>query len=144
MNYCHLWRTRKQTEKLSDIYDGKIWQDFQIFNGKDLLADPHTLGLMLNIDWLKPYKHVQYSVGAIYLSIMNLPRQLRFKYENILIIGLIPGPNEPQHDINPFLRPLVSELLRFFDGIEMNVTDEGAMCMIKWVHRAHANWVKIR
>ena len=133
MNYCHLWRTRKQTEKLSDIYDGKIWQDFQKFNGKDLLADPHTLGLMLNIDWLKPYKHVQYYVGAIYLSIMNLPRQLRFKYENILIIGLIPGPKEPQHDINPFLRPLVSELLRFFDGIEMNVTDEGAMCTIKCV-----------
>ena len=133
MNYCHLWHTRKQTEKLSDIYDGKIWQDFQKFNGKDLLADPHTLGLMLNIDWLKPYKHVQYSVGAIYLSIMNLPRQLRFKYENILIIGLIPGPKEQQHDINPFLRPLVSELLRFFDGIEMNVTDEGTMCMIKCV-----------
>ena len=71
MNYCHLWHTRKQTENLSDIYDGKIWQDFQKFNGKDLLADPHTLGLMLNIDWMKPYKHVQYSVGAIYFSIMN-------------------------------------------------------------------------
>ena len=88
---------------------------------------------MLNIDWLKPYKHVLYSIGAIYLSIMNLPRQLRFKYENILIIGLISGPKEPQHDINPFLRPLVSELLRCFDGIEMHVTDEGAMCTIKCV-----------
>ena len=133
MNHCHLWHTRKQTEKISGIYNGRIWHDFQIFNGKDLLADPHTLGLMLNIDWFKPHKHVQYSVGVIYVSIMNLPRELRFKYENILIIGLIPRPKEPQHDINPFLRPLVSELLRFFDGIEMNVVDEGAMCMIKCV-----------
>lgn len=76
---------------------------------------------MLNIDWFKPCKHTEYSVGVIYLTIMNLPRQIRFKQENVLLIGLIPGPKEPKHDVNSFLYPLVRELLEFWDGVKMEV-----------------------
>ena len=31
----------------------------------------------------------------MYLTILNLPRKIRFKQENVLLIGLIPGPKEP-------------------------------------------------
>ena len=134
MNNCKLWHNLKLKENVyCDIYDGNIWKEFQNYEGEELLSDSHTLGLMMNIDWFKPYKHVQYSVGAIYLGIMNLPRELRFKPENILLVGLIPGPREPQLDINPFLRPLVSELLEFFDGAQMSVNDEGMTCKIRCV-----------
>lgn len=71
---------------------------------------------MLNIDWFKPCKHVEYSIGAIYLTIMNLPRNVRFKQENVLLVGLLPGPREPKRDINAFLDPLVQELLAFWNG----------------------------
>ena len=81
----------------------------------------HTYGLMLNVDWFKPCKHTEYTVGAIYLTIMNLPRTMRFRQENVLLIGLIPGPSEPKTDINPFLAPLVQELQRFFLGVEMYI-----------------------
>ena len=86
--------------------------------------DPRTLktiALIINVDWFRPYKHLTYSVGVLYFAIMNFPREYRFKRENILPIGIIPGPQEPKHDINSLLEPLVQELLLFRDGLPMSV-----------------------
>ena len=73
-----------------------------------------NLTLMLNIDWFCPFKHGRYSMGAIYMCLMNLPREIRFKPENIILIGLIPGPTEPKLTIDSFLKPLVDELMEFW------------------------------
>jgi len=57
------------------------------------------------------FKHSQYSVGVLYLIILNLPRSIRFKPENVIIAGIISGPSEPiYNEMNSFLRPLVKEL----------------------------------
>ena len=48
---------------------------------------------------------------------MNLPREERFKPENVIIVGIIPGPKEPKGNINSFLKPLVDELIDFWDGV---------------------------
>ena len=48
---------------------------------------------------------------------MNLPREIRFKRENVIIVGLIPGPTEPPEVINSYLRPLVCELLKLWSGV---------------------------
>ena len=53
-------------------------------------AEGINLMLSLNIDWFQPYKHTAFSVGVIYLAVLNLPRDLRFRKENILIVGIIP------------------------------------------------------
>ena len=47
------------------------------------------IGFMLNVDWFNPFKHGNYSMGAIYLSILNLPRQLRFREQQAILVGLI-------------------------------------------------------
>lgn len=108
---CELWRQRNIPENtLCDIYDGQVWKEFQFVDNKPFLAAQHNLGLMLNVDWFCPFKHSPYSVGVIYLTIMNLPRHLRFKKENIILVGLIPGPHEPPLHINSYLDPLVDEL----------------------------------
>ena len=66
---------------------------------------------MSNVDWFQPYKHVQYSVGAIYLIVLNLPCNLRYyRKENMILVGIIPGPYEPSLGINSFLEPLVIDL----------------------------------
>ena len=62
-----------------------------------------------------------YSVGAVYLSIMNLPRSQRYLRQNVLLVSMIPGPKEPKHDINTYLSPLVDELKVFWDGVVMKV-----------------------
>ena len=99
----------------SDIYDGEIWKSFLVSEGEKFFLpeklDEH-LGLSLNVDWFQPFTHSAYSTGAIYAIINNLPRSIRFKPENILILGLLPGPHEPKlHEINNYLAPLVNELV---------------------------------
>ena len=78
---------------MSDVYDGRVWKSI---NGEDFLADRYTLGLLINVDWFQPYKHISYSVGAI----LNFPRQIRNHRENTIVVGIIPGPNEPKKHIN--------------------------------------------
>ena len=64
-----------------------------------------------------PYSHTVYSVGAVYLTVMNLSRSVRYKQKNIILLGIIPGPSEPEHDINNYLQPLVDELLKLWKGV---------------------------
>jgi len=86
------YKKRNNEENLlRDIYDGRIWKENEKFFEKSGI----NLGLMLNIDWFCPFSRTKSSVGAIYLSIMNLPREERFKKENMILIGIIPGPKEP-------------------------------------------------
>ena len=73
---------------LGDIYDGRIWEDF--------LAQKYSWCLALNVDWFQPFSHVTDSVGALYMVILNLPRELRYKRENMILVGIIPGPREPK------------------------------------------------
>ena len=49
----------------------------------------------------------------MYFSNLSLPQYERFKAHSIILIGMIPGPNEPSN-LNPFLAPLVSDLNRLF------------------------------
>ena len=37
------------------------------------------------------------------------------------MVGLIPGPHEPRHDINAFLDPFVTGLKTFWNGVELSV-----------------------
>ena len=36
-------------------------------NGRDFLSRRYSFGLMMNVDWFQPFKHTNYSVGAIYV-----------------------------------------------------------------------------
>ena len=113
---CEAWRKLNTDESncLSDVYDGKIWKDWKFY-----LDVPGNLLLMLNVDWFRPYKHTVYSVGVIYLVIQNLPRTVRFKPENIIIVGTIPGPHEPKLTINTYLKSMVDELLALWKGVQI-------------------------
>ena len=125
IDMCQLWRKQVSSE-LSDIYDGRIWKEFQAVHGKPFLSNAFNLAFMLNIDWFQPYKHLTSSVGAIYLTIMNLPRSVRFRRENVILIAIIPGPHEP-HDINPYLEPLVNELVDLWTGMTFQINDGSQM-----------------
>lgn len=61
------------------------------------------------------------------MCLVNLPREIWFKPENIILIGLIPGPTEPKLTIDPFLRPLVDELMDFWKGIMIPIGEKKAL-----------------
>ena len=57
----------------------------------------------------------------IYLTILNLPRDIWYKPENIILVGIIPGPAEPKYTINSYLTPLVLELNEaWIEGIQLS------------------------
>ena len=94
-----------------DMYDGAVWKNFFSLYYKPFLQQPYNLCLQLNVDWIQPFDHTQYSIGIIYLFVENLPRGDRYKMENVILVGCIPCPKEPKGNINAFLKPLVDELL---------------------------------
>ena len=120
--YCEQWRSRSIAPGvLNDIYDGSLWNDFMQHNSEPFLIQPGSIALSLNVDWFQPYKLTQSSVGVIFFTILNLPRSIRYKQQNTILAGIIPGPHEPKRDINSFLDPIVKELIDLWNGVEMNV-----------------------
>ena len=57
-------------------------------------------------------------ISAIYFTVLNLPRAERYKIENTIIAGLMPGPNEPKI-INSFLKHIINDLLHLQKGISV-------------------------
>lgn len=120
LSKCEHWRRSFDPElrnTLGDVYDGCMWRRFMNVDGHAFLSQPNSIGLMLNFDFFQPFKHRTYSMGVLYLVVMNLPRSIRFKRENLIIVGIIPGPNEPSLTINSFLTPLVSDLISLWKGL---------------------------
>ena len=117
---CELWRKRKTVEGvLMDIYDGKVWKEFLSPGGIPFLSLPYNFALCLNVDWFQPFKNTCYSVGAMYVSVLNLPRNERYATNNVILLGIIPGPNEPKKTMNSYLQPLVNDLLTLWKGVVM-------------------------
>uniref|UniRef100_A0A7M5X7A9 Transposase domain-containing protein n=2 Tax=Clytia hemisphaerica TaxID=252671 RepID=A0A7M5X7A9_9CNID len=112
---------------LFDTIDGKFWKEFKDNNGEIYFKDPRNLGAILNIDWFQPFDGVEYSCGVIYMALLNLPRELRFRWENITTVGIIPGPNEPSLNVNSYVKPLVDDLLTLWQGDMFEEKESRAM-----------------
>ena len=70
---CEHWRNNSDG-LCGDIYDGRVWHDIKSINGRPFTELPNNLCLGMNIDWFNPYDETVYSVGAIYVVVLNLPR----------------------------------------------------------------------
>ncbi|KAG2191165.1 hypothetical protein INT47_006510 [Mucor saturninus] len=113
------WRSRETVENtFLDIYDGAMWNELLDDNDMPFVDDDYSLMLTLNVDWFQPFDGRTHASGALYLSINNLPREERMKPENIILVGVMPGPKEAKTDqMNNFLEPLVDELVDFYTGM---------------------------
>ena len=75
---------------------------------------------MLNFDFFQPMKHHKdYSVGVFYLALLNLPRAERFKWENIIVLGIVPPLDREPKNLNQFLEPVVDELKALWKGVRL-------------------------
>lgn len=120
------WRTRDHIDGyMSDVYDGEVWTNNQRFFSKD-----RSLAFMLNVDWFQPYERTQYSCGAVYLCILNLPRHLRYKKEYMILVSLLPGSKEKIQNLNELLQPLIEELLMLYDGCLLDVEGHDAGLLV--------------
>ena len=79
-------KTTKLDGILQDIQDGQIWEEF-VESG--FFSSHYNVGLMLNVDWFSPFKRSQYKVAAIMFTVLNLPREERFKKRWTIIAGML-------------------------------------------------------
>lgn len=120
---CEHWRKRESIiprGTFADVYEGLVWKEFSSVSGRPFLSHPNNLCLMLNVDWFNPYEETPYSAGVIYFVVQNLPRNERFKLDNIILVGIIPGPNEPKKHINTYLAPIVKDLKDLYAGVTVS------------------------
>jgi len=101
---------------MDDIYHFKVWKEYS--SSGQILAYDDNLAFMMHMDFVHPFRRskTKYSMGVLYLTILNLPRKLRFRKENIIVLGLIPGPKEPTLHINGYLEKIVEELNTLYES----------------------------
>ena len=56
----------------------------------------------------------------MYMIVQNLPRKLRYKKANMILVAIIPGPREPKLTMNSFLYPLEQELKELWKGVSIS------------------------
>lgn len=122
---CEHWRQREKVDGIyADVYDGKVWQDFLEYKGKNFLNEERSLAFAVNVDWFQPFaRRSDVSVGVIYLALLNLPREERFKWQNIIVAGIVPDMEKIPKSLNPFLEPLVDEFQTFWNpGVRLHTS----------------------
>lgn len=113
-------------QPVRNIYESKAWNaQVERGIGRDPLSEStfgtengrRNIVLGLNIDGFQPWRNIARSLTPFVCMIYNLPENLRCKAEYMLMVALIPGPNEPKH-FNPYLNFLVRELKSLYtEGI---------------------------
>lgn len=115
-------RLNSHPECTTDIFEGDVLKNFKGPDGGDfgMATGNGNYVFSLNVDFFNPFgnggSHKSISCGIISMICLNLPPDTRYKPENMFLAGIIPGPKEPQLDrINPYLRPLVDDMVDLWD-----------------------------
>ncbi|ODQ54205.1 hypothetical protein SAICODRAFT_45375, partial [Saitoella complicata NRRL Y-17804] len=86
-----------------DFWDGHIYNKLRR-TGR-CFQDVRDMAFLLCTDGVQLVKIKTHGVWPILLINLNLPPDQRYKQENMILVGIIPGPNEPT-EIDTFLLPL--------------------------------------
>lgn len=91
-----------------DIWNGSHMTELRRYKG--LFNSPTDLAFGFSCDGANLFKmRGNFSVWPLLLINFNLPPEDRVKQENVLLLGVIPGPSQEKININSFLRPMIDE-----------------------------------
>ncbi len=87
---CQRWKKdRCPINVRKDIHTGNAWKMLQ--HQHNFFSTDHEFALQYNIDWWQPHENSNKSLGVMYFALCNLPREIRYKRENLIIGGIIPS-----------------------------------------------------
>jgi hypothetical protein len=123
-----LYRSEKfphAEDKMKDIFDGSNYRSLlerkvNINNHalKHLFFGGHRdIALGYSTDGYSPHKRKAKTAWPLIIYNYNLPPEERFHDDNIIVLGVIPGPKKP-HDFDSFAWPMMEELLALAVGID--------------------------
>ncbi|KAG9078309.1 hypothetical protein FRC06_008433, partial [Ceratobasidium sp. 370] len=135
MRWCAESEGRHEDGKFEDVYDGEHYRqpwETMVHNddGYRFFDNPEDIALGLSTDGfmlLKRWRRGLLTAWPIILINYNLHPRIQTQLENVICVGVVPGPKQCK-DLNSFLIPLLEELLRLENGIqESKVTTAGDM-----------------
>jgi hypothetical protein len=114
---------------MQDFFDGKLYRDrlseYVTIRGKQLdhryFSGKHDIAFALTTDGVAIFPRqrlggpVAWPIAVINL---NLPPDIRTHLENIIVLGVVPGPTEPK-DIGSFLYPFIIEAEVLAKGVSI-------------------------
>ncbi|KAA1073203.1 hypothetical protein PGT21_050095 [Puccinia graminis f. sp. tritici] len=114
--------------EMFDIQDSQTWREFRGADGNQFTSDSGNVVFGMFMDGINPYgnrqagKHV--SVTFIVMICLSLPVSLRYRPENIFLVGIAPGPKEPSlEQTNWILGPVVEQLKSvWYPGMKLSKT----------------------
>lgn len=106
----HLTSRNSSIRHISDIHQSQAWKSRYCSSGP-FHGDPRGISLSVCTDGMNPFskEKVVYSMWPIVVTILNLPRRTRNLPGSILLVGIIPGSEEPRN-MDPYLDMLVDEI----------------------------------
>ena len=78
------WFENTPSDVMCDVLDGRLWKTL---TSQGYFKSKYDIVLMMNVDWYRPFKRSEYKVAAIMMTILNLPREERFKKKWTIIAG---------------------------------------------------------
>ena len=108
----------------TDIFDGLHYRSLlreRVIVGDqtyphNYFSDHRDIALGFATDGFAPFKKRKHTAWILLIFNYNLPPEQRFRKDNILCVGIIPGPKKPW-DADSFIYPLVRELLELAIGV---------------------------
>ena len=110
-----------------DIFDGENYQTLRstpvtvhrepVNPPTTYFQDPCDIALGLSTDGYGIFTHSQATAWPLVLFNYNLSPEVCFHSDNLLALGVIPGPQKPT-DMDSFLIPLAEELFRLAAGVK--------------------------
>lgn len=107
-----------------NVHDSPLWKKAFTEDGFSK-GDPRGILFQLCTDGVNPFNSnkVNYSMWSIMFSVLNLPKQVRNTYQNMMLVGIVPAQVEGKEpkSLDPYLEIVVDELLdlseaTFYDG----------------------------
>ena len=119
--------------EMRDVFHGSTLQNFKGPDGQThfSLAGGEGAGryvFALSFDSFNPLGNKtagkKVSVGMISLVCLNLPIDIRYRPENMFLLGIIPHPEPPVRvgGINGYIKPIVDAFLEFWEGVYFTKT----------------------
>jgi hypothetical protein len=117
-----------EPDVVQDVLDGEAFRTLRttpVQPGGDycFFDNPDDLALGLSTDGFTLFKRRRRghsTAWPILIIIYNLHPRIRTRLENVICLGVIPGPKQCK-DLNSFLVPLLEELLRLEEGVDTSV-----------------------
>ncbi|XP_069110224.1 uncharacterized protein [Argopecten irradians] len=109
----HSRRQESIESDMWDLHDSPSWKQHYSADGY-FNGSMNGISLAFEVDGVNPFHNVgvQYSMTPMMLTLLNLPREIRNSFENIMLVGIIPGSGRSEAGkLDPYINIMVDEML---------------------------------